>query len=85
MEKIDTIYDGFYSNSQEIDRLETVTGVKYNFQDLFSKISHIIKEFGYRKDVPVNLHIFSRNKVDLNLFANISNGIILDGFLEVHP
>jgi len=33
----------------------------------------------------VHLHIFSRNKVDLNLFANISNGIILDGFLEVHP
>lgn len=45
----------------------------------------IIKEFGYRKDVPVNIHIFSRNKIDLNLFANISNGIVLDGFLEVHP
>ena len=44
-----------------------------------------IKEFGYRKEVSVNLHIFSRNKIDLNLFANISNGIILDGFLEVHP
>jgi len=44
-----------------------------------------IKEFGYRKDVPVNLHIFSRNKIDLNLFANISNGIVLDGFLEVKP
>ena len=44
-----------------------------------------INEFGYRKNIPVHLHIFSRNKVDLNLFANISNGIILDGFLEVHP
>ena len=40
---------------------------------------------GYRKDVPVKLHIFSRNKIDLNLFANIANGIILDGFLEVRP
>jgi len=45
----------------------------------------IIKEFGYRKNVPVNLYVFSRNKVDLNLFANISNGIVLEGFLEVRP
>lgn len=41
--------------------------------------------FGYRKNIPVNLHIFSRNKIDLNLFANIANGIVLQGFLEVKP
>ncbi len=40
---------------------------------------------GYRKNVQVNLHIFSRNKIDLNLFSNIANGIILEGFLEVRP
>ncbi len=45
----------------------------------------IIGELGYRKNVPVNLHIFSRNKIDLNLFANIANGIVLEGFLEVRP
>lgn len=39
--------------------------------------------FGYRKDVKVNLHIFSRNNINNNLFSNISNGIVLDGFLEV--
>jgi predicted nucleotidyltransferase len=43
----------------------------------------IIEQLGYRKKVPVNLHIFSRNKIDLNLFANIANGIVLSGFLEV--
>ena len=42
-----------------------------------------IEGLGYRKNVPVNLHVFSRNKIDLNLFANISNGFVLDGFLEV--
>ncbi|MBI3032764.1 nucleotidyltransferase domain-containing protein [Candidatus Woesearchaeota archaeon] len=42
-------------------------------------------KFGYRKNVPVNLHIFSRNKIDINLFSNIANGIVLDGFLEVRP
>lgn len=41
-----------------------------------------IERLGYRKNVPVNLHRFSRNKVDLNLFANIVNGIVLDGFME---
>jgi len=44
-----------------------------------------IPQLGYRKNVPVNLHIFSRNKIDLNLFSNIANGIVLEGFLEVHP
>jgi len=44
-----------------------------------------IAKLGYRKNVPVRLHIFSRNKIDLNLFANIANGIILEGFLEVKP
>lgn len=45
----------------------------------------ILPEFGHRKDVLVNLYIFSRNKVDLNLFANIVNGIVLEGFLEARP
>ena len=41
--------------------------------------------FGFRKNVKVNLHIFSRNNIDLNLFTNIANGIVLDGLLEVRP
>lgn len=42
-----------------------------------------IPQFGYRKNVLVNLHVFSRDKVDINLFSNIANGIVLEGFLEV--
>lgn len=51
------------------------------------KIIHLgnLPQLGYRKNVPINLHVFSRNKIDLNLFANIANGIILEGFLEVRP
>ena len=45
----------------------------------------LIEQLGFRKKVTVNLHIFSRNKIDLNLFTNIANGILLDGLLEVHP
>ncbi len=44
-----------------------------------------IPNFGYRDNVVINLHIFSRNKVDINLFSNIANGIVLEGFLEVRP
>lgn len=43
----------------------------------------VVPKLGYRKNVSVNLFIFSRNKVDLNLFANIVNGIVLEGILEV--
>ena len=45
----------------------------------------ILPDFGHRKDVLINLYIFSRNKVDLNLFSNIANGIVLEGFLEARP
>ena len=45
----------------------------------------ILPQLGYRKNVMVNLNIYSRNKIDLNMFSNIANGIVLEGFLEVHP
>jgi len=45
----------------------------------------IFPNFGYRDNVKVNLYIFSRNNIDLNLFSNIANGIVLEGFLEVRP
>ena len=43
----------------------------------------ILEKFGFRKNVEINVHIFSRKKINNNLFANIANGIILDGFLEI--
>ncbi|MDP2749534.1 MAG: nucleotidyltransferase domain-containing protein [Nanoarchaeota archaeon] len=44
-----------------------------------------LDNLGFRRNIKVNLHIFSRNKIDLNLFTNIANGIVLDGLLEVRP
>ncbi len=44
-----------------------------------------LERLGYREKVRVEVHLFSRNHIDINLFANIANGIILDGFLEVRP
>ena len=54
-------------------------------EDIQIKEFRIFPRLGYRKNVKVNLHIFSRNKIDLNLFSNIANGIVLYGFLEVRP
>ena len=45
----------------------------------------IIPQLGYRQKVKVNLLKFTRSKVDLNLFANLANGIVLYGFLEARP
>ena len=42
----------------------------------------IIKKYGLREKVIVNLHRFNRKKINANLFLNILNGIVLDGFLE---
>ncbi len=42
-----------------------------------------LQQLGCRAAVPVNLHLFSRKHITKTLFANIANGIVLDGFLEV--
>lgn len=33
----------------------------------------------------VKVYVFNRKHIDLNLFNNITNGIVLSGFLEVNP
>jgi len=45
--------------------------------------TELMPYMGYRENVPLKIHVFSRNKIDLNLFSNIANGIVLEGFLEV--
>lgn len=54
-------------------------------EDLKIEPLGMLPNLGFRKDILVNMHIFSRNKIDLNLFANVANGIVLEGFLEVRP
>lgn len=42
-----------------------------------------LQTLGYRTNVRVNATVFSRKSIDINLFNNIANGIVLHGFLEV--
>ena len=77
---------GSYRKGDDTDKSDMDIAVEVlGNEDLKIKQLGIIKKFGYRQNVAVNLHIFSRKKIDLNLFANIANGIVLDGFLEVRP
>ncbi|HIH31196.1 TPA: hypothetical protein HA235_00665 [Candidatus Woesearchaeota archaeon] len=42
-----------------------------------------LEEFGKIIHRNIQLHLFNRKKVDINVFNNIANGIVLLGFLEV--
>ncbi len=72
---------GTDNENSDIDIAVEVLGSKEMKIELLKNFDKI----GLRKNVSVNLHIFSRSKIDLNLFTNIANGILLDGFLEAHP
>lgn len=51
---------------------------KYQVIELENK-SGFEKKFNKK----IQLHLFNKNNVDLNVFNNIANGIVLSGFLEV--
>ena len=75
---------GSYGKGDDTEKSDIDIAVEIsNNQKLKIEEFEKIKERGYRKEVLVNLHIFSREYINNNLFSNIVNGIILDGFLEV--
>lgn len=61
--------------------VETLGDEDVKIVNIFGKVP----VFGYRRNICVNVLKFTRNKVDLNLFANLVNGIVLYGFLEARP
>lgn len=58
--------------------VEVVSNTKMKIEEFW-----IVEKFGFRKNVKVNVHVFSRKNVDKHLFSNIVNGIVLEGFLEI--
>jgi len=75
---------GSYRKGDDIDKSDLDIAIEIIGNEEIKIIDLGNFQFGYRKNIPVHLHLFSRNKIDLNLFSNIANGIILEGFLEVH-
>ena len=76
---------GSFRNGMDNEQsdIDIAVEVSDNEEPKINQIGTIENFAGYRKSVPINLFIFSRNKVDVNVFNNIVNGIVLDGFLEV--
>ncbi len=65
--------------TQEIDFPEKP--VSLGKQVLISKKQYYERFLGRK----IQLHLFNRKRIDINLFNNIANGIVLSGFLEVKP
>lgn len=59
----------------ESDEIKDYKVIELKELDEFKKIIH-------RR---IQIHLFNRKKVDINVFNNIANGIVLSGFLEVRP
>lgn len=77
---------GSYRKGDDIESSDLDIAVEM-LDDEETKIFQIgtIPKLGYRENVKVNVLKFTRKKVDLNLFANLVNGIVLFGFLEARP
>jgi len=76
---------GSYRKGDDTDKSDLDIAVEVNGNDELKIINFEKIQIGYRKNVEVKLHIFSRKNIDLNLFANIINGIVLHGFIEAKP
>lgn len=74
---------GSYRKGDDNEDSDVDIAVELTETELKVTSAGIFKKLGYRTDVPVNLHVFCRKGINNNLFANIANGIVLDGFLEV--
>ncbi len=58
--------------TDEVEEYKTVTTTKLiEFEKLINR--------------KIQLHLFNRKIIDINVFNNIANGIVLSGFLEVKP
>ena len=77
---------GSYRKGDDTEKSDIDVGVEIlGNQSILMKEFRIFPKFFFRKNVKVNLYIFTHNNIDLNVFSNIANGIVLDGFLEVRP
>ena len=76
---------GSYRKGDDNDKSDLDIAIEITGSQKLDIVTVMIQELGYRKNVKASIHFFSRDNIDLNLFASIANGIILSGFLEVKP
>lgn len=66
-------------SGSDIDIAVEIEGIKEY------KITGLRELIGFEKEIgrKIQIHLFNRNIIDISLFNNIANGIVLFGFLEV--
>ncbi|MBI4016267.1 MAG: nucleotidyltransferase domain-containing protein [Candidatus Aenigmarchaeota archaeon] len=60
--------------------IETDESVEYTTTGL-RELAEFEKLIGRK----IQIHLFNRTRIDINVFNNIANGIVLSGFVEVKP
>ena len=68
----------------DIDIAVEISGHK-EYTILGSKEIPGLSEFERYFNKKIQIHVFTRKDIDINVFNNIANGIVLEGFLEVKP
>ena len=74
---------GSFRNGEDISTSDIDIAIESHVDQIISlkELSDFEKEINRK----IQLHLFNRKNIDVNLFNNIVNGIKLSGFLEVKP
>ncbi len=77
---------GSFRNGEDISTSDADIAIETDSTDKY-KVIELRQLAGYEAIVgrAIQIHLFNRRNVDINVFNNIANGIVLSGFLEVKP
>ncbi|MBI2134647.1 nucleotidyltransferase domain-containing protein [Candidatus Woesearchaeota archaeon] len=77
---------GSFSKGDDISTSDIDIAIESDEVDDYKIVRHKnLTEFENAIGRKLQIHLFNRTNVDLNVFNNIANGIVLAGFLEVKP
>ncbi|HLD19109.1 MAG TPA: nucleotidyltransferase domain-containing protein [Candidatus Nanoarchaeia archaeon] len=71
---------GSYRHGVDVSSSDVDIAIETSISGEFAEINEFRKFFGKS----IQIHKFSRKKIDLKVFNNIANGIVLSGYLEVN-
>ena len=75
---------GSFRNGEDISNSDIDTAIETSEAEEYQIISlRELIEFEKLINRKIQIHLFNRKSIDINLFNNIANGIVLTGFLEV--
>lgn len=77
---------GSYRNGDDISSSDIDIAIESD-EAADYKVTGLRELSGFEKEIgrKIQIHLFSRKNIDISVFNNIANGIVLSGFLEVNP